>query len=52
MTEKVKYRVGAYVKQETWEKITKIQNEERSRTGRKPSQGEILDRILEQYKEK
>lgn len=47
----VKYRVGAYVSRETWEKIIKIQTDEKIKTGKKPSQGQILDKIIKEMKE-
>jgi len=45
-----KYRVGAYVNRDTWEKMVEIQMIEKNKTGRKPSQGQILDLIISQYK--
>lgn len=51
MTEKeTKYRVGAYVNKDTWEKLIKIQMELKEKTGKKPSQGQILDKVMSEYK--
>lgn len=42
----IKYRIGAYVTRETWEKIIKIQTEQKTKTGKKPSQGQVIDEIF------
>lgn len=42
----VKYRVGAYVTRETWEKIVEIQTEQKAKTGKKPSQGQVIDEVF------
>lgn len=47
----IKYRVGAYVSRETWEKIIKIQTDEKIKTGKKPSQGQVLDKIIKNMEE-
>ncbi|VGM77966.1 Uncharacterised protein [Streptococcus pneumoniae] len=41
-----KYRLGAYVERETYEKIMKVQLDIKAQTGHKPSQGEVLDKLL------
>ena len=38
-----KYRIGAYVNPETWDKITDYQKLIKSETGKKPTQGEVID---------
>lgn len=38
-----KYRIGAYVNPETWDKITAYQRLIKIETGKKPTQGEVID---------
>lgn len=45
MTEQ-KYRIGAYVEKETWEKVIELQLKIKSDTGKKPSQGEVIDYLV------
>lgn len=42
----MKWRVGAYVTEETYQKITAIQHEKKRKTGKKASQGQVLDEIF------
>lgn len=44
-----KYRLGVYVEKATYEKIIAMQVEERAKQGRKVSQGEILDKLVQEY---
>ena len=44
-----KYRLGVYVEKATYEKIIAMQVEERAKQGRKASQGEILDKLVQEY---
>lgn len=46
MTEE-KWRVGAYVSEETYKKINALQLQAKKETGSKKSQGQILDEIFE-----
>lgn len=42
----VKYRIGAYVNRETYEKIMRLQTEGKIETGIKPSQGDVLNKVF------
>lgn len=44
--EPVKWRVGAYVSEETYNKIQSLQYEAKRETGKKLSQGQVLDEIF------
>lgn len=41
-----KYRIGAYVERETWEKINEIQAKIKADTGKKPTQGQVIDYLV------
>lgn len=43
-----KYRIGAYVNRETWEIITDYQKRIKAETGRKPTQGQVIDELVKQ----
>ncbi|MDT2371329.1 hypothetical protein P6Z85_14560 [Enterococcus faecium] len=50
-TEKeVKWRVGAYVSKETYQKIQAMQYLKKEETGRKYSQGQVLDDVFKDIK--
>ncbi len=43
-----KYRIGAYVNRETWEIITDYQKRIKAETGKKPTQGQVIDELVKQ----
>lgn len=45
-----KWRIGAYVEESTYEKITALQHEKKRKTGKKASQGQVLDEVFKNIK--
>lgn len=49
--EDTKWRVGAYVTEETYQKLIDYQLKRKKETGRKLSQGQVLDEIFSSLEE-
>ncbi|MDG6137601.1 hypothetical protein NF702_10320 [Lactococcus petauri] len=45
-----KWRIGAYVEESTYQKITALQHEKKRKTGKKASQGQVLDEVFKNIK--
>lgn len=41
-----KYRVSGYVSQEIYEKLVNIQTKEKFETGKKPTMGQVIEKLL------
>lgn len=48
MAEQERFRISAFVNADTYKKVSAIQLEEQLKNGRKPSKGEVLDKVFKQ----